>query len=396
MLIPFTQVYVPGTGQRNSLSSVIEVLVLLALCLHPRFYLRNIPKPIVALLLYLALRVSAGLIMTPDLLPQWWNSSRGILRPLLWSLVLTAGMRSPGMARRLLTTYLVTCALAAFLHIAGLGDTYQFGSASEGRSGAFNQNANQLGMIYATGFVIALGMALSSRHAPRPRLLGRVALIATMLLSGGAVVLTGSRGAMLLIVLGSLLLSLPLNNLRTTARQLALVAVACAMLGAVIAQNPVVIARFQGLRDRGLESESRVIMARYLVHIFGRSPLWGSGPEGYRIQVAELSYSQGQAFADMTAHNNLLMVAVENGLLGLLPFLYAQFWLLATAWRLRRTAGNLPVAAITPVFLMGMTTGNFMSHWHSYFLVGLICGLSKSAATPGPSTSADTAPVQEA
>jgi O-antigen ligase len=396
MLIPFTQVYLPGTGQRNSLSSLSEVLVLLALCLHPRVYLRNIPRPILALLLYLGVRVFAGLIITPDLLPQWWDSSRGILRPLLWSLVLATGMRSPRMAHRLLWTYLVACGLAASLHIAGLGGTYHLGTASEWRSSAFGQNANQLGMIYATGFVTALGMALSSRLAPRRRVLGRIVLIAMMLLSARAVVLTGSRGAMLLVVLGSVLLSLPLGRLRIAGRQVFMVAVACAMLGAVIAQNPAVIVRFQELRDRGLESEPRVPMTGYLVDVFSRSPLWGSGPEGYRSLIAQLSYSEGQAFVGMTAHNNLLMVAAENGLLGLLPFLYALCWLLAAAWRLRPAVGNLPAAAITPVLLLGMTTGNFMFHWHFYFLMGLICGLHNSTPTTDPSTSDDAASYQEA
>ena len=113
--------------------------------------------------------------------------------------------------------------------------------------------------------------------------------------------------------------------------------------------------------------------APVLIEQFFRSPLYGLGPENYRVELGHRSRT-GDSDVGIVAHNQLAMFAVEMGLFGLIPFLIICGLLLSQAWRVRALEGGLPFALALPCIITACTTANIAFHWHFYFIVGLVGG----------------------
>jgi O-antigen ligase len=133
-----------------------------------------------------------------------------------------------------------------------------------------------------------------------------------------AILLTGSRGGLLTMIVALLVVPLTMDRL-TTGRLVTAVAMLAISAGLAAAYIPHTIV--ERLSTTGAEVETgdlgnRRVIWRAGFHAFERRPLTGYGTSGFKRAVTpELGA------ASNVAHNTYLSVLVEQGIVGLIPYL---------------------------------------------------------------------------
>jgi O-antigen ligase len=369
-LVPFTNVFLPGTHREYSVMSVTQLFFWACILLSPRVIKRGYSPILMGMVLLFGIRYVYGSLLS-NFPEQMADSTRNMIRPMLWAWILAAVMRDGKIRRLGCDFFLLGCVVAGALHLNGIGADAAFGAKGIHRVSAFELNANVLGVIYATGFVMAVARVIQPRagFGTFRRLLFAGAGAVCM----AGLVMTGSRTAALFASLGSIIL-IAIEMRRARWSLTAIMAVLLVIGGAwgVFAADSVFGERSERVVTSGLASEDRARMAPVLVDQFLRSPIYGLGPENYRVELGERSHT-GEPGVGIVAHNQLFMFAVEMGLFGLIPFLAICFLLLIEAWRVRvEDDGGLPIALALPCVLTACTVANIAFHWHFHFIVGLV------------------------
>ena len=245
----------------------------------------------------------------------------------------------------------------------------------------------EIGMLGMLGAAAALAILLTARTWP----LGIAAVILTGLF-GVVPFVVNSRGAVVALVAtaGWLVALVTLRGRRRLA--LLLVGVACvtALGGAFVYRAR--IARVAQSSDNAQASaavSSRAEDWRVAVRMIAAHPLFGVGPGRYPLEYARYSSATPQSHA----HNMLLHVGAEGGLLGLIPFALVWGRLL---WLTLRASGAadadamarrdaLVLHAILAAFFIRGMTDQFLSSVHSSFrttlLMAIVLGLAEASAT---------------
>ncbi len=384
-LVPFTNVFIPRTALKYSVMSVTQLFFWACILISPRV-LRRGYSPILAWMVVLyGTRYIYGSLLS-NFQELMADSTRNMIRPMLWAWILAAVMREDRLRKWGADVYLLGCTLAGVLHLLGIGTERPIVEVMGSlRISAFELNANVLGVIYATAFVIALARVIQARagRSTLARLLYAGAGVITML----GLLLTGSRSAAVFVALGSLSL-IAIETRRagwSRSAVLASVLVAGGLLGVGMA-NSIIGQRSERVVNAGVGSEDRARMAPVLIDQFLRSPIYGLGPENYRVELGHRART-GDPDVGIVAHNQLFMFAVEMGLFGIVPFLSVCGLLLVQSWRFRAGEGGLPFALALPCIFTACTTANIAFHWHFYFIVGLVAGAygaqrDRQAASP--------------
>ncbi|HET6331539.1 MAG TPA: O-antigen ligase family protein [Holophagaceae bacterium] len=370
-LVPFTNVYLPGTNRLYSVMSVTQLFFWACLLLSPRVLKRGYSPILMGMVVLFGIRYVYGFLLS-NFPNQMADSTRNMIRPMLWAWILAAVMRDRKLRHRGCDFFVVGCVIAGVLHLSGIGADAAFGSEGIHRVSAFELNANVLGVIYATGFVIALARVIQPRmgYGVFWRLLFAGAGVICML----GLLLTGSRTSVLFASLGSMaLMAIEMRRARWSLAAMLAVLLVAGTLWGVFAADSVFAQRSARVVTSGMASEDRARMAPVLVDQFLRSPIYGLGPENYRVELGERSHT-GEPGVGIVAHNQLFMFAVEMGLFGLIPFLSICLFLLIHAWRDRAEEGGLPFALALPCVLTACTVANIAFHWHFHFIVGLVAG----------------------
>jgi O-antigen ligase len=170
---------------------------------------------------------------------------------------------------------------------------------------------------------------------------------------------TGSRGGLVALLFG--LLMFGLSPARSAWHRLRLGVLACvAVLAVAIGSYEVPMMRY---RLHATESSGNMAgregLYPLLVQMFKEKPIIGWGPDNNRY---ELSLREGnRLLMQRDAHNILLEVLTNSGLVGGVVFTVALLLCLVAAWRARSSPeGILPLALAACVF-MGNMSGNWMS-----------------------------------
>jgi O-antigen ligase len=103
--------------------------------------------------------------------------------------------------------------------------------------------------------------------------------------------------------------------------------------------------------------------------MFLRSPIYGSGPDRYQFELTRraMPYLIKEQ-RTIVAHNLVLLLLVETGVIGFLLFSFGVGAALAAAWRARHNAcGSLPLALILPLALAGVTVSDPSHHMVFWF-----------------------------
>jgi O-antigen ligase len=187
---------------------------------------------------------------------------------------------------------------------------------------------------------VPLGLALvASQLHP----LARLAVAASIVLTGTTVLLTYSRGGALVLVIGCLL---ALVRVRVPVARLVPLVVALP-IAVVLVPTPVwermgtVLRPFQDTAQAGrvidTSVELRLGAQRVALEMFLDSPFVGVGAGNYPVLYQEYSQRLGvtAVASEFHPHNLYLQVAAETGSVGLLTFLPVVFGLLLALERMR-------------------------------------------------------------
>jgi O-antigen ligase len=245
------------------------------------------------------------------------------------------------------------CALCALFHIAGIG-VAEVAGAIDYRSSVFGVNANEMGADYATAVIALLGLWLIPPRTLNQRL-WPFPLIALL---GIAMAKTGSRTAVLILAVGTLVLLVLGKSFSSRIKRLASLLALGTMLAVILWQIPTVMERFGEINSQNIgENNPRARMAPVLWEMFLRSPLYGLGPDSYQSELTRRAMpyliNQGRL---IDSHNLALSLLVETGIIGLLLFSTGLGMALAAAWRARlKPCGPLPLALLLPFVIAAAT-----------------------------------------
>ena len=225
--------------------------------------------------------------------------------------------------RGLLTAYILGCCVPAVATIL----LYVREGGVLKRFSAGGADANSLGMTLALGVPIAWYLSLTCQR-PLLRWLYRGYLPLALF----AIALTGSRGAMIALMVS--LLVIPLTTSLSPGRLVAAIALLALSGALVVAYVPdKVIARL-GTTGSSVESLSfggRFTLWRAGAHAFAYKPMMGYGVGGFvRAVTPQLGANA------LVAHNSFLSVLVEEGIVGLLFYTTMLFSVFVSVLRFPR------------------------------------------------------------
>lgn len=207
-------------------------------------------------------------------------------------------------------------------------------------------------------------------------ILGLALTLAAMALSGAAVIIMESRLAFLTMAAGT---AVAMVSWQWPGRLRALMVVGSSLgITALLTMGTGLAARLMHLQDTSNTDRIKTLIAGGKA--FLASPIWGhglgtTGPWYYALS----GYGSWEAGAsDLRAHNSFVLMAADNGILGLLP--YAAMWLvfagaLLTARSTPRTKGIALVAGLI-LAAQAMVMPLAYSDWF-YFYMLLLLGLNR-------------------
>ena len=271
------------------------------------------------------------------------------------------------------------CLLCAMCHIAGIGVTTD-PHVEETRSSVFGLNANELAATYATAAIALFGIWTTQSRTWVQRLLP----VPMMTIIGIALAKTGSRGAIMILAIGLLVLLIG-GSFGSKLKRLACLIGFGAVLAVILWQIPTAMTRFQEINPQNIgENNPRARMAPVLWEMFLRSPLYGLGPDGYEWELTRRAMpyliNQGRL---VEAHNQILLLLVETGIVGFTFFSTGIALAVAAAWRARRkSCGPLPLALLLPIVIAAAT----VTHPAHYLIFWVVVAYGLAGAE---TTSAD-------
>jgi len=267
---------------------------------------------------------------------------------------------SPARQRALFQAYVLGAGVAAVLTIHDyLSGVFALDTVA-GRFAALNQDPNDLGLTFALGLPMAWYVSLSQAR-------GAWLWCLYLPLAITAILLTGSRGAVLTGLVGLSIIPWTLRRMRLRTK-VALYALAAGSL--VLASYLVPNASLARIASTRADIEAGYFGGRGPVWLAGlevarEHPLVGVGAGGYP-EAVEPTIGQ-----EMVAHNVLLSILVEDGTVGFLLFVAMLVALLTPLRHLPALHRRLSI-----VLLLTLAVGTMALSWDHrkqfWFVLGMV------------------------
>jgi len=388
--------------QVTTLLSVAAVLVPAALRMQVRVPPWPVAAPMAAFVVLAV--VSSAVAPVPALA---FNLLVQLVSLVLLTLATTTALRTPEQVGRAVVALVVAGgALAAYAVLtAGPTETYYGGGVVTGRATGLFSQPNELGLVSAALLVVAVGVGLT---ATRPGLRWLCGGCGLLLLA--ALGLSLSRGAWLGAVAGLVVLACVC---RPTRRPLALLAatsvvglLGLAALGVGLAAE--VVGRVVSIGgDEANPYDQRGLIWSTALRLIAERPWTGHGPGGYTAPAASEALREGAFLGVEHAHDLVLTVGVEHGLLGVVALLALVVGVLACAVAGHRSAvpsrtganrrGTAALPGILTAALVAVVVHTVVDYplrnatciTVVWLLVSVVAALTRTTEGPPPPTRTD-------
>lgn len=326
-----------------SLSHVMGYLFIGSALLQAKICFKKIPKALPYFAAYVLVFVCLALFQRGEYTPLWIARLATHVQMLVLFWVAFNLFQDSRVIKGAFLALGSSCVLLTMIQVGG-------GAANiigQGRVTALSQDANSLGSMLSLGLLGLLGLAYGRKSED-----GRIGLLAWMCFGIVAigVVLTGSRGALLSLVVGIMALMTRQGQsvLRIRMVLIAVFTIAC-LVWASYANEAVRVRWERSLTKGNLAGREKVLPVAW--KMFTEKPSIGWGPVSNYVELGRRFDSES-----VDTHNLYLWVLTETGLLGSVPFFIGLWLCWLVAWRARYSSeGSLPIALLACAFTVNMS-----------------------------------------
>ena len=364
LAIPFETAFMESASSIGTVTMMIGMAFAGTALLQPRICFKPPPAAFWCFAGYIFVCLILG--MTQDLIYAREVVTRLLTLTQLLLLMWIAFnlFKHPEICKDALLTLVVACAILSIFMLTGTATV----DSGQGRSTLFGDHVNTLATMLALGLIALVGITYGRISVER-----NMIILAWILfpLIGTALIMTGSRGRLIGLVFGIVLLVMMKAGGWRTKLRIGLVAVlAIGFLILVSLTNDSMRTRLERSWYEGDTAGRDQIMAQ-AVDMFFQEPLLGWGPVR---DTAELGSRVG--WLRRSAHNLYLSVLIETGLLGAIPFFAGLFLAVKASWEARvGREGALPMAILGSLLIM-----NLSGTWHVRKLFWLILAYALASA----------------
>jgi O-antigen ligase len=259
-------------------------------------------------------------------------------------------LRDSRLARQAMRTYAAATVILAVGTLAGLPGFS--GHGSDIRTTACQYNPNDVAATAALGAVVLLGEFLTSRMKSRYRLLCGAAALPLVIL----ITRTASRAGFAALLIGLAVFLLPGGQGQARRRLVAALGAVVVLLGALFmaVRNPVLEGRLGNFYHAGDVTRGHIYAAARQMVV--ERPIAGWGPV---VAQNRLGARVNSKTGIRDAHNLLLSLLIEVGILGTLPFLVGLLLVIRASWRGRTgRLGLVPLALLCVVLTTNVAHTN--------------------------------------
>lgn len=339
-----------GLGENFSLAKVVGILFFGVALLQPKICFCFPPKAFWLFLLYFGLFVLQAIVRDASYDREIVRLGISIAQMLVLFWLTYNLMKDERVVKGFLLAFISACLslVVAGLFIEGIQDVDI--SAGNERLIVLGQNPGTTGAILALGIIAVLGLAYGRKDCDNiTRLLGWLPFFILI----GSLVATGSRGALLSLVIGIAFFLFKGGNVQT---KIGLGLVVVVGLGILILLTfhlyPDSLKRIENSLIEG-DTAGRDVIYIQAAKMFEEKPLTGWGPVRYRY---ELSKRTEYKYVQRDPHNLGLKLLLEVGIVGFIPFFLAIGYCLWAAWKARfGLQGSLPLSMLVTLLMINMS-----------------------------------------
>jgi O-antigen ligase len=335
--IPFEAAELSFTTSSFSLSKMTGMLFFAGYFFHYNPLLgqiispgRSLPVPPRAFwwfLGYLATYILSGFFLPEKLTSVFVSRLFTLVQLFLLFWVAAALLQDATLTRQFLLSYAMASALLAagmLLHLPGFSESVQAGGVERGT--VLGNNPNTVATVWALAIIMLAGLCLNAAYSYLTRLC--IAGLSVPLLAG--IVSTGSRAGVGALLIGFLVYLVP--HWRAKRK---VVTIFLALLGiaatAYFVMNSPAAQRWQETFNEGkLAGRERIVPAA--LEMVAERPMFGWQPVRFQYEL-ERRLSGSYHTGSKDAHNLLLHLLLEVGMVGTVPFLVGLWWCGYRAWK---------------------------------------------------------------
>jgi len=348
--LPFETLSLPYISSGTwSLSRLCGMVLFISYILHAglpfKLNLPPVPRQLWWFGGYFLIYVSTGLSLGDESLSAYVVRIMTLVQLFVLVWIAYDLLRNLNFAKNCLVVFALSC---AFVAIGTLLNIPGFSVVSGERTTAMNFNPNEIAALMAYAAIVLIGFCLieSRWSAGRKLILGFLVMPLMVLM-----VSTGSRSAIGAFVIGMLWFFIP--QLKSK-RKIVAVGLAFAVLAGflyVVWRDPATSERLERSIQEG-ETAGRQVIYQEAMGMISENPMFGWGG---RDAFTELGNRLGRGGRGMDAHNLILYLLIEVGLVGTIPFLTAVWLCVRDAWRGRKShLGYLCLALLTTALAHNM------------------------------------------
>jgi O-antigen ligase len=264
-------------------------------------------------------------------------------------------MQDERTARHVLLALAIGCVVLALLQLSGIVSPEAENFSGElQRMHALDQNSNRAGRIFGVAVLTFIGFTFG---LPTPAVRPRVLVLPAVALCVAAILQGGSRGSLLVLVIGLWLFTLGGRDLRQTLRSTAIIVVGVVVLFGAAMQSPLVRARWEKAQDGDLSGREEIFPAAW--SMVKDKPLLGWGPTANKYELASRVPQQGYSRRD--THNLGLELLTSTGASGFVPFIGGLLVCLYASWVARKGRHGILPFALTASLLAGNMAANYLT-----------------------------------